>query len=385
MDNVQDESPRVGAQAAVGAEAAIDAQNDRESGSTPPVRNRPRPTLEDEEDDRIQKWAPLFKTENIKFFTGEYSKDDNLKTTLDTVLDTAQGWFEAARVTSDRGRLFLLTQLLKGRALETVRKHSKALREQAEAEGNPTPLCYPSYKEVVELLKKFTVKTSKGPIQFDKELKRLSLLKLATEGSTILPLVSAFDKMKRMVEKRPVPMDSLSLVSLYLDACPPELQQKVRYITLPNGDVTDPLDPDKLENNIIGYSEDFQALAQRAKQNQSAPVNGGGVNHQKKRRMEDAGPSNSSAWQKKGRKDKGTPRLPKFLSSLPESAKKLNYQKGMHFYVEGLLPAERQQLIAAKKCCLCKELGHMINECPLKEAWYNAKPKKFFAYTPISK
>ena len=67
MDNVQDESPRVGAQAAI--EAAIDAQNDRESGSTPPVRNRPRPTLEDEEDDRIQKWAPLFKTENIKFFT----------------------------------------------------------------------------------------------------------------------------------------------------------------------------------------------------------------------------------------------------------------------------------------------------------------------------
>ncbi len=380
MDN--EHGPREQGDGVNGNPREEERENDEESETG--GREQPRLSSEDEEDSRIQKWASMFKTEGVKLFTGEHSKDDNLKSILDEVLTTAELWFDTARVTSDRGRHFLLVQLLKGRARECVRNLVKSYRAKADAEGGPR---IPPYDEIVSTLKKLTVRTAKSPIQLDQEIKETTLIGLATEGSIVLPLVTAFDKLKRLIEKRAMPFDSLSLISIYLNACPPEIAQKVKHVTQPDGRVEDASDPVMLENNILGYSEDFEALARKAKNRSGGGSDGGNRvtpkphnqnnRHGAKRRRDDrSGPPSSP------QKNFKRPSLPPFLRDLPESAKKLEYKKGMHFYVHNLLPEERIRLMAAGKCCICKEKGHMLNDCPKRDAMFKADPKEYFSYHP---
>jgi hypothetical protein len=51
------------------------------------------------------------------------------------------------------------------------------------------------------------------------------------------------------------------------------------------------------------------------------------------------------------------------------------YKKGMGIFVAGLSSKEREQLINARKCMLCKDGNHEgggLNVCPLRDSMYKA-------------
>lgn len=361
-----------------------DAPGQGVPGDTQHVRGVPEPVLsaEDAEDERMKKCSYIFKTDGVRLFSGDHVTGETLQHHLEEILSTLDLWFSTARVTSDRNKFFLAHTLVKGRARELLHDLARTYRAKYEAKEGPLS---PPWSEVVETLRNLTVHTAETPLQLNSKIKQTTLLGLALESNPPLPLVSAFDKLERLISKRPVEFDSLSLLDLYLEACPADILRRVKQVTVGNGSISEVSDPVQLKNNILSYSELFEQLVKKAKLGgvkEGAHVNASrpaGNNHRaNKKRRHDAGqPSGSEPRDKKPKADQTA-----YLATLPEKEKRVSFQRGMHVFVDGVSPQDIVKRLQAGQCVICKSEQHMVNQCPQRNQKFSAKA--YYSYYPAN-